>query len=644
MADARPIIVGTAGHIDHGKTVLIRALTGVDTDRLPEEKKRGISIDLGFASFRLPSGRLAGVVDVPGHERFVHNMLAGVHGMDVVLLVVAADDGVMPQTREHLHILDLAGIRNGIVVITKTDLVDAAWLEMVKEDIRQAVDGTVFDGAPVVPVSAHTGQGLDTLMATIDEVAARAEARDSGGIIRLPIDRVFTMPGFGTVVTGTLISGTIRPGDRLTVMPRDLPVRVRQVEVDGPVAEAVAGQRVGVSLVGVDKDDVRRGDVLTDPGAILPTTAFEGRLRLLADAPRPLRHNDRVHMHTGTAEVLGRVLLREGELLAPGGSGYIRFQSESPLVLLPQDRFIVRSYSPVTTIGGGVVIDPHPRGRTRSRPVAELQALETATDAVRAAQALLRPVQGQAAPRLAPEVAQDAGLVLTVAEKALQEAAEQGTEVAGLPGGYFVHRRVLQDWQEKLAEHLRQYYLQNPLRRGLTAEELRTGLARGMESRRFQALLAGLLATGRFVLHGDVVSLADHTVVLTAAQEELAAQVERQLTAGRFAPPSPSELADALGANEVVIEELLGYLVDENRLTKVSDELYLPAETVEELRRRVAEFFRGHDTMTAAELRDLLGTTRKYALPIAGYLDTTGVTRRVGDVRVAGPAMPEGRS
>jgi len=639
MALARPIIVGTAGHIDHGKTVLIRALTGVDTDRLPEEKKRGISIDLGFASFRLPSGRLAGVVDVPGHERFVHNMLAGVHGMDVVLLVVAADDGVMPQTREHLHILDLAGVRNGIIVVTKIDLVDAVWLEMVEEDIRQAVAGTVFADAPMVRVSAFTGEGLDSLVATIDEVASRVGERDASGLVRLPVDRVFTIPGFGTVVTGTLVSGTIRPGDHLTILPRDQRVRVRQVEVDGPVPAAVAGQRVGVSLVGVEKEDVSRGDVLTEPGAIVPTMAFEGRLVLLADAPRPLHHNDRVHLHTGTAEVLGRVLLREGELLAPGQSGYIRFQSESPLVLIPQDRFVVRSYSPVTTIGGGVVIDPHPRGRIRSRPVSELQVLEAATDVQRAVESLLRPVQGQLVPQLPGEVAQMTGLSPAQAANALEEAAGQGKEVIKLPGGYFLHRRVLETWAEKLTQHLQQYYQKNPLRRGPTTEELRTGLWRGLEPRRFQPLISALTATGKFTLSNDVVSLPDHVVALSPEQQEIVARLEQALRDGGFAPPGPAELATLLAVPVPVVRELLDYLCEENRVVKVSEDLYLPSTAMAEARRRLGEFFASRSTMTAAELRDLLGTTRKYALPIAGYLDTAGFTRRVGDVRVAGPAL-----
>ncbi|MBI4391738.1 MAG: selenocysteine-specific translation elongation factor, partial [candidate division NC10 bacterium] len=362
------IIVGTAGHIDHGKTSLVKALTGIDTDRLKEEKERGISIELGFAHLTLPDGLRLGIVDVPGHERFVKTMLAGVGGIDLVILVIAADEGIMPQTREHLHICRLLQIPRGLVALTKRDLVDADWLELVAEEVRTFLKGTFLEGAPVLPVSATTGEGLDALKAALAALAAEAEPKRVEGIFRLPIDRVFTMKGFGTVITGTLLAGSLKVGDEVVVLPEGLRSRVRRLQVHGETVEqAFAGQRTAVNLPGIEVSAIARGSLLCLPGTLRPSTAMDATLTLLEDAPRPLKNRGRIRFHLGTSELLARAVLLDREELPPGQSAYVHLRLESPGAALPQDRFVIRSYRPAVTVGGGMILDPAPPQRRRKR-------------------------------------------------------------------------------------------------------------------------------------------------------------------------------------------------------------------------------------------------------------------------------------
>ncbi|MBX6377931.1 MAG: selenocysteine-specific translation elongation factor, partial [Clostridia bacterium] len=397
------MVIGTAGHVDHGKTALIRALTGQDTDRLPEEKRRGISIDLGFAAFPLPSGRVAGIVDVPGHERFVHNMVAGVAGMDAVLLVVAADEGVMPQTREHLDILQLLGVRRGIVVLTKVDLCEPEWVDLVEEEVRAAVAGTFLADAPILRVSSVTGEGLEALKDAVDRLVPTVPARPESGYARLPVDRVFTAPGFGTVVTGTLLSGRVRGEDRLELLPAGRTVRVRQVQVHGqPVDAAVAGNRVALNLVGVERHEVARGDVLITPGALRAGDLLAVRVDVLARAPAPLRNEQRVRVHAGTAEVVARALVLDGEAVEPGAGGYVLFRAERPLVVARGDRILLRTLSPVATLGGGVVLDTgrrYRRGDAEGLRELALRASGRDEDIVGTILAAGRPVTPQAVAR-----------------------------------------------------------------------------------------------------------------------------------------------------------------------------------------------------------------------------------------------------
>ncbi|MBI4839975.1 MAG: selenocysteine-specific translation elongation factor, partial [candidate division NC10 bacterium] len=375
----RHLIIGTAGHIDHGKTTLVKALTGIDTDRLKEEKERGISIELGFAFLRLPDGVQAGIVDVPGHERFVKTMLAGVGGIDLVILVIAADEGVMPQTREHLHICALLQVKRGLVALTKSDLVEAEWLEMVRADIVETLKGTFLDGCPVVPCSATTGQGLPELLQAIQDQAAAAEPKRTEGTVRLPVDRVFTIKGFGTVITGTLWSGTLAVGDEVAILPADLRSRVRRLQVHGQTVErAVAGQRTAVNLPGLEVSQIERGDVLCLPGTLHSSETFDATLSLLPDAPRPLVNRARIRFHLGTSERLARVVLLDREELQPGGQAYVHLRLETPSAALPADRYVIRSYSPAVTIGGGSILDPNPprERRPRAKMIEHLRILE----------------------------------------------------------------------------------------------------------------------------------------------------------------------------------------------------------------------------------------------------------------------------
>src|ERR671923_1201815 len=362
----KQVVMGTAGHIDHGKTQLIKTLTGIDTDRLKEEKERGITIDLGFAHLTCEDGTEVGVIDVPGHERFVRNMLAGVGGIDLVMLVIAADEGVMPQTREHLAICQLLRVKGGLVALTKADLVDEDWLELVTEDTREFLKGTFLEGKPIVPVSAKTAQGIDELKRALQELVVRVPPKQSEGKFRLPVDRVFTIRGFGTVVTGTLFSGMIRVEDRVQIYPKGIEAKVRGLQVhNAGVPEAVAGQRTAVNLQGIEKVELERGDVLGRPGEFLPTFMLDAVLQHLADAPRPLRHRARVRLHVGTSEIMGRVILLDRDELAPGEETYVQFRLEAPAIALPRDRFVIRSYSPVQTIGGGMLLDVQPAKHRR---------------------------------------------------------------------------------------------------------------------------------------------------------------------------------------------------------------------------------------------------------------------------------------
>jgi selenocysteine-specific elongation factor len=627
------IIIGTAGHVDHGKTALIKALTGRDTDRLQEEKERGITIELGFAPFDLPGGRRAGVVDVPGHERFIHHMLAGVGGMDLVLFVVAADEGVMPQTREHLDILDLLGIKKGIIVLTKKDLVDVEWLELVEEEIRETVAGTFLAEAPLFAVSSVTGEGIPQLLAAIDALTQEVAERNPQASFRLPIDRVFTITGFGTVVTGTLVAGTIRLGDRCEILPGEKEGRVRQLHVHGsPVEEAYAGQRVAVNLTGIELSDVSRGDVLVAPGSLKATTMVDCRLYLLPSAPRPLANRTRVRFHTGTAEVLGRAYLLDKGELEPGGRGLVQFRLEGPVAVRRGDRYVIRSYSPMVTIGGGEVLESHPprRRRFREAVIRELELKEKGDPLQLVEQGLWEAGEGGIG---LEELETKLGLSPGEMEDLLARLEEEGKVVVlTLEQPHYLHRDIVATLRERAREALEDYHRRHPLRWGMAKEELRTRHFPALPPRLFQEFLLALDRDGVLAVERERVKLASHQPTLSPQQEALRGELEKLFLSQPFSPPAPAEAISRLGGGEA--GELYLYLVEAGTLVRLSEDLAFHRRAVEEAREKILAQLEAQGSITVSQFRDLLQTSRRYALPLLEYFDAQRLTRRVGDKRV----------
>ena len=631
----RAVVVGTAGHIDHGKTALVRRLTGIDTDRLKEERERGISIDLGFAHLPLPSGQRVAIVDVPGHERFVKNMLAGATGVDLVLLVVAADEGVMPQTREHLAIVDLLGVARGVVALTKADLVDAETLAAARAEVEALLAPTPLRDAPVLAVSSVTGEGIPGLLAALDRAAAEVRARDAGGPARLPVDRVFSVEGIGTVVTGTLWSGAVRPGDALEALPGGAPVRVRQVQVhDESVPEAVAGQRTALALHGATREALARGDWIATPGSFRPSALLDVRLALLATAERPLESRTRLRLHLGASEALGRVVLfREGPL-PPGESSLAQLRLEEPVVAARGDRIILRSYSPQVTIAGALVLDPFPprRAHLSAADGRRLDALESGTleaglVALAHAGGLAGIDEGEAAVRL--------GI-----------PAASVTEARGRAGPALVRQadgRLLSgdSWKEALGRveaEVRRYLATHRLREGVPKGELKSLLQPWLGAATFDAALERLLGAGTLLLRGDRVLPPEAGPTLTPAQAAAVERMEKRLSGQGFQVPDATDLLrDA--PTPAQGQELLRYLVDSGRAVKVTSDLLYPRALWEEILRRVRAHLAGRPSLTMAEFKELVQVSRKYAVPLLEHLDRTGITRRQGDIRVPGPGI-----
>jgi len=600
-------VVGTAGHIDHGKSTLITALTGIDPDRLAEEKRRGMTIDLGFAHMRLPSGREIGIVDVPGHARFMRNMLAGAHGLDAVLLVVAADEGVMPQTREHLEIVDLLEVRRGLVALTKTDLVDEEWLGLMTQEVRTALRGTSLEDAGIMPVSAVTGAGLPALMAALDGLLETAEPRPDAGRPRLPIDRVFTMSGFGTVVTGTLVDGTLRVGDELEVMPSGRRVRVRGLQRHNEKAESVGpGNRVAANISGVEKNELARGDVLAPPEALQPVRRVDARVRVLASAPQPVRHGASLLLHTGTAEVSCRVIVLEGDEIAPGAEGWVQLYLERPIAASAQDRFVLRLPSPATTLAGGVFVDVAPRKHARhDSAVRESLASRAAGDVL--AQELRKYPRGVTVAAL---------LKATVAPR-----AEVGTLEARRVGEWLFSDDAWASIAARASRELEAYHGAYPLRAGMAREELRSRL--GVAPASFPSVVQGLVEDGLVVERNGSLASPAHQVELSGGPQ---AELLRLLAA------SPS-LADAM-RDSGATEELVRALAQRGDIVRVSTEVAFTRESYQAAVAMVRDLMAVNGSVTVAQVRDRMGTSRRIVLALLEQLDAQRVTRRVGDARV----------
>ncbi len=627
----RPVTVGTAGHIDHGKSALVRALTGIDPDRLAEEQRRGMTLDLGFAHLDLPSGGRVGIVDVPGHEALIHNMLAGAGGIDLVMLVVAADEGAMPQTREHLDILRFLPIAGGVIALNKIDLVpDPEWLAVVEEDVRSLVAGTMLESAPVVGVSARTGAGLPDLVAVLDRLVAGLPGRPADGPIRLPVDRSFTIQGFGTVVTGTLWSGTIAPGDALEILPRGREVRVRGVQVHGqPAQAAFAGSRVAANLAGVDKDEIGRGDVLATPRAFQPTDRLDVRLRLLPDAPA-VRHSARVHVHLGAGETIARVALVDRPRVEPGEEALVQLRLAGPVVAVHGDHFVVRRYSPTQTIGGGVVVHASPPRRRRAQAAEALRTVEQTGPKALILSAVAS--RGQSGLPIA-SAASAAGLDAAGAATALAASQAEGQVVVIADRLYAAS--VVDEVRRMLEETLAAYHGRMTWRAGMPREELKSRMASGAEDRLFDHTIAGMTGQARIVERGGLVALSTHAPQISEADRRARAVVLAALEGAGASPPAIDDLRRL--ADREAVDRMLQALADDGVVVQVAPDLRFTTSAVESVRRTVVEMLRSGQEVTVAALRDRLHTSRKFALALLEYLDGVRVTRRVGDRRVLGP-------
>ena len=633
----RHVVAGTAGHIDHGKSSLVLALTGIDPDRLKEEKERGITIDIGFAHLDLGDGLTLGIVDVPGHERFVKNMLAGVGGIDLVMLIIAADEGVMPQTREHLAICQLLRVRSGVVVLTKADLAEPDWLELVREDVRSFLRGTFLDGAPILPVSAKTGEGLPALRESLATLARAVPARGTDATFRLPIDRVFTIRGFGTVVTGTVAAGELALDERVEVYPHGLQAKVRGIQTHGqPVSAAVAGQRAAVNLQGVERAAIERGDVLSLPGLLQPTYMLDATCELLADAPAPLETRQRVRLHVGTSEVMARVHPVTASAIEPGQRGYVQLRLEAPIVALPRDRYVIRSYSPMVTIGGGELLDVAPAKARRSPALtARLQILETGTpEAILEAHVQrvggrgIRTAELRARTAFGPEALRAHLQTLIARERVLVVDRE-----------WYVHVEAAEKLRAEAAAALAAFHAREPLKPGMSKEELRTRLG-GLDERVFLALLERFAAAGVLVIDKDKVRGADHAVRLTPAQQAASDRIEAEFREAGVAPPTLEEAFAKVGLAGSSAQAMAQLLVESRRLVRIREGLYFHAEPLQVAVDRVVAFLRENQAITPQQIKDLLGISRKYAIPLLEWLDTQRLTVRVGDKRVLREGAP----
>ena len=616
-------VVGTAGHVDHGKSTLVEALTGIDPDRLAEEKERGLTIDLGFAWLRLPGGNEVSIVDAPGHERFVNNMLAGVGGIDLALLVVAADESVMPQTREHLAILDLLQIKAGLVAITKKDLVDRDWLDLVVVDVEDVLTDTELEGAPIVPVSAMTRDGLDELVSTLEGLLQRTPPKKDLDRPRLPIDRAFTIAGFGTVVTGTLVDGRLEVGQEVELTTSGKRGRIRGLQTHGQKLEsAEPGSRVAANLTGLSHEEIDRGEVLTLPGWLRPTEAIDVRLKVLPDAPNPIRHNMFVTVHTGSSEVIGRVRLLEKRVADPGDTTWAQIKLESPLAVVKGDYYVIRSNQ--TTLGGGSIADPHARRHRRMhRPVLDrLDAMEQGSEV----DLLLKTIE-LSEPTEFQGLVNRANLRPEDAKDRLTKMAEEGLIVplGGKPIGPGVLIHTGQGWAslgERAHHALEAYHGLFPLRQGAPKEELRSRLALGPQV--FNQVLPMLAQSGVIVEDGATVRLPKFRPQLSHEQEGVARVFLATLEAQPYSPPTDSSI-DA---------EVVNLLSNEGRLVRVSETVAFSSDAYREMVNRVSAFLSERGEISVADVRDMFNTSRKYALALMDHLDHERITRRVGDVRV----------
>ena len=632
----KQIVLGTAGHIDHGKTSLIKALSGIETDRLKEEKARGITIELGFASMNLPSGQHIGIVDVPGHERFVKNMVAGATGIDMVAMVIAADEGVMPQTREHMEICTLLGIKFGLVVLTKVDMVDEEWLELVKEDIKDFIAGSFLEDTPMIPVSSITGEGIPELKETIDILAKDIPARTSTGLFRLPVDRVFTMKGFGTVITGTVASGSIKVGETIMIYPSGISSKVRGIQVHNASAdEAASGMRTAINFQGLEKTSINRGEVVSLPDGLKNSHLIDGSMLYLKSNKKPLKNRTRIRLHAGTNEIMGNLIILEKDTIDPGETAVVQIRLESPVSCVKGDRFVIRSYSPVRTIAGGEILNPFPpkHKRFKDEIVEGLKGIvENDLNEIIAFHMSQAGYSGLSFSELK--------LMTNISEKQLNSVVQNMLAKKMLiqtdkEKRLYLFGDVFSGLNKKAEDYLALYHKANPLKEGMSKEELKSKFPSVLGTKLFNMMVNFLLNEKIISQNGDIVKLSGHKVALQVDQEELKDKILKAYSTSGLTPPYFKALSESLGKDfHDAAKDVLLVMLNEKRLVKVKDDLYFWPDAIEDLKTRVIDFLKKNNEMAAPDFKELTGgVSRKYLIPLLEHFDSINLTIRVGDTR-----------
>lgn len=631
------VIIGTAGHIDHGKTTLIKALTGRDTDRLKEEKERGISIDLGFTYFDLPSGKRAGIIDVPGHEKFIKNMLAGIGGIDLVILVIAADEGVMPQTKEHLNILKLLQVKKGIIALTKKDTVDNEWLELISEQVQQEVAGTFLEEAKIIPVSSVKGDGLRELIDEIDRLTEAVDSKDITSYFRLPVDRVFTVAGFGTVVTGTLISGSIKEGDKIQLYPSKLESRIRSVQVhEKSVKEAEAGQRVAVNIANIKVDEIHRGDVLARPESMEPTMMIDAKMEMLDDAPMTIDNRDRLRLYHGTSETMCRVVLLDREELKPGESAFVQLRLEEQIACQKADRFVIRFYSPMLTIAGGTILDPNPPKRKRFKEdvLEELSIKEKGDPSEVVEQFLLQNSDKFYEKK---EITKQLGNMENAEFTSIVELLKEKKAVIELKQGeesYFVHTKYLSIVGGQMENLLETFHSKNPLKAGISKEEIKSKLFEALKPKLYDAVLGYYVDNNYIKLENHYIAKNDFEVAFTENQSKIKALLLSKFSENKYNPPKFSDILTENKFDKNQTQMVYNALIDMGFLIRLDEDIAFAKGAYEEAINLVAEQIKKNGCIQLGEFRDLLGTSRKYAMALLDNFDQQKITKRVEDKRI----------
>ncbi|MGV8057177.1 MAG: selenocysteine-specific translation elongation factor [Smithellaceae bacterium] len=628
-------VLGTAGHVDHGKTALIKALTGVDTDRLQEEKERGITIELGFASLTLPSGQTVGIVDVPGHEKFIKNMVSGAAGIDCVLMVIAADEGIMPQTKEHLHICSLLGITCGLVALTKIDLVEPEWLELVKSEIAEFLCNSFLEDAPVIPVSAVQQEGMAGLIDAIDAAVSQISKKADDGIFRLPVDRVFTMKGFGTVVTGTLVSGCIKIGEEVQILPEGLISRIRGIQVHNqPVEEAWSGQRTAINLQGIEKSNIIRGDVLVRPQTVWPSQRLDIFVEYLAANPKNLKNRALVRLHTGTSEVIARIILLSKDELTPGEKAFAQLVLVNKTAVVAGDHFVLRSYSPVTTIGGGRIIDPQPvkHKRQNEKVAKELSQLQNGSLPERISAIMERTgFTGINLSGLAFRLGVNAREIKEVLENLFSRKKAillDGEDTTVISEYYYTQL------EELITGNITAYHEKNPLHEGISKEELKAALGRPVSTKLFNMALRSLGKKEIIVINKDSVRLGGHQINLTGDLDSIRVVIAGTYQKAGLTPPALPDVIAGFKDQKVQAQNIVKLMIKDGDLIKINEDLCFARESLDQLRKDYKAMLIKDSKATPASFKELTGLSRKYIIPLMEYFDMNKLTVRVGDHRI----------